>query len=377
MSHIAYDLKQGTFRNTLRALSDCDVSIACASNDWQTTAKAAARYIYTTSSGNSYLCTGTLVTDHDDTTQIPYFLTAAHCVSDTVSAGSMDFYWFYRESSCGSNDASWTHTGGGAELLATAPELDSTLVRLNNPPPAGVLLSGWILDSLQTDQAIYGIHHGWGNPKQFGEGNFRRTVSIDIQQDGYTVTQNAQGDFSQVQWNWGNTAPGSSGSGLWTIVQGEHLLNGTLVGGSSSCSAPDAPDEYSRLERFYPAIQQWLGALPALESVLEEGQPLQALTDVTVIGRYLSGLRGSALLDEVTTANIDINALETRLEQLRPQLDIDGDGLQQAERDALLLARYRLGLRGESLIGQMDLSGSANSDAAAITAKIESLLGIQ
>ena len=375
ISHILYKLENGTFKDTSPLkLNSCDVSIACAPQEWEETAKAVARYVYTASDGNSYLCSGTLLTDQDSSSQIPYFITANHCIDDSASAASMDFFWFFRESSCGANDATPIQISGGATLLVNRGELDTTLVRMNNAPPAGVTMSGWLLESFQNNDTVTGIHHALGDIKQYSSGKFNAYASITLSSNGYTSIADPQGDFTRVIWDQGITAPGSSGSGLWKTVNSQHFLKGTLVGGSSSCAATTAPDEYSRIERFYPFVQNWLGTKEPLSSFLTGQGELQALTDGILLARYMDGIRGTALLDGVTESSPDLPDLESRLQSTVAQLDIDQNGAVESGRDGLLLLRYLLGLRGNSLITGIDLTASPNNTAGAVTDVIENLL---
>lgn len=345
--------------------SSCQVDIACASSAWQATGKAVARYVFTDTDGLSRLCSGTLLSDQDTYTQVPYFLTAAHCVSNSTAAGSMDFFWHYQNATCGGSGAGWTHGSVGAQLLASRSELDSTLVRLNNDPPAGVTLSGWTTTTLSSNQAITGIHHASGGPKKYSEGNFQTRVRIENSAGGYAVIPDSNGSFSAVVWSKGITAPGSSGSGVWVVDGGVHYLNGSLLGGSSDCANTDGPDEYSRFELFFAHISFWLataGSPPSLYLLGSNYAPV-ALREGVIVARYLQGSRGNALLEGVTTISTDTAMLETKLAALVPYLDIDGDGTTDAATDASLLIRYLLGLRGAPLLQGLDLGGAVRTNA--------------
>lgn len=378
ISHIDYDLKTAKFKlanESYLKFSSCDVSMACAPAAWQATANAVARYIFTNSSGSSFLCTGTLMADKDIGTQIPYFLTAAHCINDASLAASMDFYWFHQETSCGSGSSSWVRTTGGADLLATRSELDSTLVRTRISPPAGAVLSGWALASLPTATAVAGIHHGLGNPKQFSQGNFVSYASVASTATGYMVTKDPLGAFTQVSWTQGITAQGSSGSGLWMTINGTPYLKGTLLGGSSSCSDPSALDEYTRLERFHPYVSTWLEATgEPLVSFVNPNQPLTGLVDGVIIARYLAGKRGADLIINLTIGTVDVTQLENKLDLLKPSLDIDGDGSLDSTKDGMLIIRYLAGLRDGALINQFDFTNSKRKTAIEINQYIETIL---
>jgi len=375
LSHLVQGPGSRTLRNTstLR-LAGCQVSAACAPAEWQEEGKAVARYIYTETDGASYLCTGTLIADSDTASQIPYFLTAAHCISNTTAADSMELFWFYQDSSCGSDDASWQQSGGGATLLSTRPELDSTLVLLRNPPPDGVRLSGWLLDPLADNAVTHSLQHGNGDKRQYSEGNFvTHTTLLTNSSGGYSVVPDPSGDFTQIAWYQGITAPGSSGSGLWLTVGGERFLKGTLVGGSSSCSKPAGPDEFTRLERFYSYIAPWLGQIPALPGFTGSSAPATALVDGVLAARYMDGLRGQALVDGVVNAGIDTTALEQKLADTLPHLDIDADGNRSADRDGLLLIRYLTGYRGTDLLSGIDQDGAFRNTPEQISAYLGNL----
>lgn len=378
ISHIAYDLKAAKFKladESILKFSSCDVSMACAPSSWQPTANAVARYIFTNSSGSSFLCTGTLLADKDTGTQIPYFITAAHCITDASLAATMDFYWFHQETSCGSGSSSWVRTTGGADLLATRGELDGSLVRTRTSPPVGAVLAGWTLASLSANAPVVGIHHGSGYPKQFSQGNFLSYASVSSTPTGYMVTKDPAGNFTQVSWTQGVTAQGSSGSGLWTSINGSPYLKGTLVGGSSSCSAPNSPDEYTRLERFHPYMATWLEATGGpVTSLVNANQPLTGLVDGVIIARYLAGKRGTELTANLTTVTVDATQLESKLDLLKPTLDIDGDGVLEANKDGLLIIRYLVGLRELALTGQLDFTNSKRKTAAEINQYIETIL---
>ncbi|MFZ1388977.1 MAG: trypsin-like peptidase domain-containing protein [Thiolinea sp.] len=378
ISHIAYDLKAGKFKGVSESFlkfSSCDVSMACAPAAWQSTAQAVARYVFTDAAGKSYLCTGTLLADKDTGTQIPYFMTAAHCIVNAELADTMDFYWFYQESSCGSGNATWTRTTGGADLLATRSELDMSLVRMRTAPPVGSLLSGWSLQSLQTNSTMVGIHHGLGNPKQFSQGNFVSYASVSATPTGYMATQDPAGSFTQVSWTQGITAQGSSGSGVWTTINGNPYFKGTLVGGSSSCTAPNTPDEYTRLERFHPYVTTWLEATGGpLTSLVDSSKSLNGLMDGVIIARYLAGKRGTELLANVAVGSFDLSQLESKLDLLKPNLDIDGDNSMDANKDGILLIRYLMGLRDAALIGQFDFTNSKRKTAPEINQYLETIL---
>ena len=69
--------------------------------------------------------------------------------------------------------------------------------------------------------------------------------------------------YYRVQWSQGMTEGGSSGSALF--VNG--VLTGMLSNGSASCSKTGGTNNYSRFDKVFPAIQQWLSPAVAAAPV--------------------------------------------------------------------------------------------------------------
>ena len=379
LSHLVLDPSSASLKasSTTDPSLSCLVDIKCDTAEWQDTGQAVARYVFTEQDGNSFLCSGTLVADRDTNTQIPYFLTAAHCVNNDYAASNMEFYWMYQSTTCGGTDTTYSQTTGGASLHATDGNLDTTLVELKTFPPVGITLAGWTTTSLSSAQAVTGIHHPQGYPKKISQGQFMGRVKVTpTSNGGYMFTSDPNGAYSKVQWSSGVTAPGSSGSGIWVKQNGIAYLNGTLLGGSSSCTYPTSPDEYSRLELFYPAIKAWLDT-PAIEpsfSVLNPEATANALVDGVIIERYLAGKRGTALTTGVLNDTLDTVALEKRLTAAQTILDIDADGSTDSLHDTVLLNRYLLGLRGNSLISNLNLAKSGRNTAASVETYLQNQL---
>ncbi len=88
--------------------------------------------------GASYQCSGGLISDTDDDTQIPYFLTANHCISTQSAASSLEAYWDFIPPFCGASPPTLNSVPrtNGASLLATGEDGDGdfTLLRLSNFP---------------------------------------------------------------------------------------------------------------------------------------------------------------------------------------------------------------------------------------------------
>ena len=73
-------------------------------------------------------------------------------------------------------------------------------------------------------------------------------------------------------------------------------------------------------------------------------------SDGLIIVRYLFGVRGAAITADTLAVGADPALITQHLDDIRPLLDIDGDGRADALTDGVLMMRYLLGLRGNALI---------------------------
>lgn len=104
----------------------------------------------------------------------------------------------------------------------------------------------------------------------------------------------------------------------------------------------------------------------------------RAVTDGVLVLRYLFGVSGAQLVDGATALNAprsDSAQISTYLTNLKPLLDIDGDGNSDALTDGLLIVRYLLGLRGDPLPAGAIASGAIRIGSVDIETQIASLIG--
>jgi len=93
-------------------------------------------------------CSGGLLADTVSATQVPYFLTANHCTSSSIS--NLETWFNYTTSSCNGVCPHNILTGGappsdtvGFTVVASNSTSDFTLGTLNEAPPAGAVFLGW------------------------------------------------------------------------------------------------------------------------------------------------------------------------------------------------------------------------------------------
>ena len=136
-----------------------------------------------------------------------------------------------------------------------------------------------------------------------------------------------------------------------------------------SC-APNVIDTTSVSATFAP------DAITPLRFDVDANSQYDAKTDGVIISRYLLGITGAALTNGALGPNASVTdpaVLLTRLNDMRPLFDIDGNGTVDVLTDGLLLVRYLSGLRNSALfLGAKGVG--ATRTASQIETYIQSLL---
>jgi lysyl endopeptidase len=258
------------FKSTgVGASQSCHEDVSCVAPRNPALAQAArsvAKLVYT-ENGVTYICSGTLISDGDAASQVPYLYTAAHCIGTQAAAATLNTFWFFEAALCGGKAANdYRQLTGGATLLYANPSGDAALLRLSDRAPEGAWFSGWDGAALEAGASLVALHHPAGDLKKLSLGQALATTSAS---GGVRYTTAA--------WTSGSTEGGSSGSGLFTLSNGEYLLRGGLRGGSASCSStgrlgdPANRDYYSRIDLEAPTLKTWLSTKAA---------PLEDYTDM-------------------------------------------------------------------------------------------------
>jgi len=196
----------------------CLVDVACPEADpWRAQVNGVAAYTV-----NGFLtCSGSMLnnTAEDGT---PYFYTAEHC-GPQLSPASVVTYWNFQNSFCrppGSTESGEIGDGeydqpilGGATVVGTVNDADSTLLLLNNTPPDAyrVVYLGWERQAFASDSSV-GISH---------PGVQEKRIAFDDDPVGYGVIDassipgfSSQLTIWQTVWELGGVNRGSSGSPL-------------------------------------------------------------------------------------------------------------------------------------------------------------------
>ena len=248
--------------------ASCEVDVSCAS-DVAPQSRATARMIFV-AGGYSYACTGTLLNDAQSSGK-PYFLSAAHCISTQTAASSLVTFWSYKSTACNSLmlDPGWTQLNGGATMLYSSTDTDTSFMRLNFLPPASAVYAGWSASPPQFGQELVGIHHPRGDLQKISRGTMAGFVSCTVGLTDLFSCREASAsasNFLYAEWSQGTVESGSSGSGLFASINGNRYVVGQLKGGSASCQDPTGLNAYGRFDIAYnAALSRWLS--PAQTSI--------------------------------------------------------------------------------------------------------------
>ena len=248
VSHILAGLDWRLRSNEAEVLN-CEVDASCFADPEK---DAVGRIVF--NDNGVYVCTGTLLNDsaQDD---IPFFLTANHCVNSQAVAQTVEVYWFYQTTSCNSGVLrNWVHSPPGANLLATQASNDFALLRLQNNAPNGAFFSGWTSVVQPVGTNVFALQHPDGyNPPTLDSYLRRSSGNITTTNDNCLNLVNGYG----IDWTSGSSEPGSSGSGLWNS-------NGYLVGVLSCGPAPPTCNSpwagFSKFANFYSQIRQYISS---------------------------------------------------------------------------------------------------------------------
>ena len=271
----------------------CEVNVNCSpvGDPWQDEKRGVAR-IYVVEGNQAGWCSGSLVNNTAQDCK-PYFLTALHCgVNSTASnMNQWKFFFRYEAPTCTNPTTVGTLANyfiSGCLRIADSGDSggnsgsDFLLVRLGNTNNENNVINnlksanfnaywnGWNASPNPTTGGA-SIHHPAGDIKKISTftGN---TIS--------TQWGSAAGSHWRVNWTantngHGVTEGGSSGSPLFDGAAG--YIIGTLTGGASYCTSPNAPDQYGKMSFHWTAngttsteqLKPWLD--PANQNVLVFG----------------------------------------------------------------------------------------------------------
>ncbi len=217
----------------------CETDLNCSTNtNYLTASRSVVRLLV----GGAELCTGVLV-NNTGAEYKAYVLTANHCIDTPTLADETIFVFNYISPWCDGPDVTGVHSLKGSILRATNPDVDFTLVELEQFPPLVYkpYFAGWDITAT-VPSSTFTLHHPEGDVMKITiDDNSPITAS-------YPVSGYATNSFWRIlRWELGATEPGSSGGPLFDQ---NGRVRGTLTGGSATCAEP-TNDFYAKINRMF------------------------------------------------------------------------------------------------------------------------------
>ncbi len=204
-----------------------------------------------------YVCSGGLIADSDPGTEVPYLLTANHCISKAREARSLETFFQYVQSSCNAGPCTLPGNAStiGSTIVATNQIGDYSLLQLSENPPAGSVFLGWNDSPVAFSSGIdlYRISHPGGAPQAYSE--------HVVDASAPTCGSWPRGERIYSRDTFGATEGGSSGSPVLNS-------NAEVVGQLSGVCGENVNDECDSVRNatvdgafaaYYPEVQPFLG----------------------------------------------------------------------------------------------------------------------
>ena len=234
----------------------CTIDAACGTEDAAVNvASDAVAHMLFVSGAYLYICTGGLVADSDPGTNVPYFLTANHCISKGSEASSLETFFFYRAASCQSCPDPGAANTTGASLVVGGRTGDFTLLRLSQAAPSGAAFLGWSTTAVANtnNTPLFRLSHPKGSPQAYS------THVVDTSK--VTCRSWPRGSWIYSRDLLGATEGGSSGS---PVVNAAGQVVGQLTGGcgynvNDVCDAAQNATVDGAFAAYYASVQPYLG----------------------------------------------------------------------------------------------------------------------
>lgn len=203
--------------NSSACMEDVACPTASTTFDSVMNASRAIAYIRFVRGGESYVCTGALVSDAAGS-RTPYLLTARHCIDTMETAATVEIIWDLRSSACGSNQMAPYSRSNGAELLVASEKTDVALLKLKSKP-AGRVFLGIDTRLLEPGTSVNRVSHASGLSQTFAAGV--------VDGSAQTCSAAPRPSFVYSRATVGGISGGSSGAPL--LVHGLYVA-GQLLG---------------------------------------------------------------------------------------------------------------------------------------------------
>jgi hypothetical protein len=264
LGHLRPNFMSGTCGDN----ADCVLDANCTNTDPAVEgARNAIAHMEWISGPYIYMCTGGLLADSDDGSQIPYFLTANHCISKGKDARNLENFFQYATdpkecpAACPSiyelrDNYPQSLRTLGASIVSTGRNADYTLLQLNEPAPDGSTFLGWNADPVAYSDGknLFRISHPQGSPQSYSE--------HDVDTSAPTCQSWPRGDRIYSRDVRGATEGGSSGS---PVLNADSQVVGQLSGACGTnlgdvCDSANNATVDGAFAAYYDQVSQWLGS---------------------------------------------------------------------------------------------------------------------
>jgi len=249
-----------------------------------------------------YLCTGGLIADSDGATQIPYFLTANHCINRSRDAASVEAFFQY-STPCGGVcvDPNGTVPSTlGSDIVASDKATDFTLLRLRQPAPAGSVFLGWSSAPVAFSDGtpLFRISHPAGAPQAYSE------HVVDVNRP--TCTSWPRGDRIYSSDIFGATEGGSSGS---PVLNAAGQIVGQLSGAcgynvNDPCDAVSNATVDGAFATYYSQVASILGGGGTTTTTIATTTSTTVATTTTSTTVASTSTTSTTLVSTTTTSTV-------------------------------------------------------------------------
>ncbi len=231
VAHIATDFPKPAAQGGIAAFcaynDTCVENNSCVNEPAVNDAEGAVAKMRWISGAFVNICSGGLIADTDGSTEIPYFLTANHCINKGKDAKNLEAYFQY-SIACGSTacaggfDPAPSPSTLGASVTTTNTTGDFSLLTLNQTPPAGSVYLGWNSTPIAFTEGadLHRVAHPSGAPQAYSHHQVDTTST--------TCQSWPRGERIYSNDIFGATEGGSSGSPVVNSA-------GQVVGQLSGC----------------------------------------------------------------------------------------------------------------------------------------------
>ncbi len=206
-----------------------------------------------------YTCSGGLIVDTDETSQIPYFLTANHC--ENSSRSNMEFFFHFSTTSCNGwcPDDYWSPnpvapSAIGATIVATSTDGDFSLFTMDQTPPGNTTYLGWNNSAIANTNgaSLYRISNANYGPQVYSQ--------HDVDANTGTCNGLPRGEFIYSTDITGATMGGSSGS---PVLNSASEIVGQLYGCcgyncGDECDSQDNNTVDGALAHYWDSVSAYL-----------------------------------------------------------------------------------------------------------------------